>query len=197
MYNRLFEEFDPKVKTKTGETLDWPITDPEEPPQVVDGAVLSFMCGTSSCQFCVRSYRCIVEPNPLEESEEETSDYEESGEESQTDEITRQKTALGQKKAGQDDTASVQSEEASSGDSVSPTKMKSAKAIPMGISGLLPKTTNVAIEMEEGRLKDSGKGTEAAAIFFTEMGEAKEREEEEEEVEVVRDERMEETQSLV
>ena len=149
--SRLFESFDPRVKTKSTSDaqLDWPISDLVPSPTHLDSDLLSLKCGDTFCKFRASCYRCYIEPNPEDEWESSEEEEEEEGED-ETD--------------GKGEKVEEKGEEVS-------TKLGSLKA-PAEKSGpvgeelkLLPKTMNVMADMEEGRLGKEG-GSEETAMFF-------------------------------
>lgn len=164
---RLFEDFNPKVKTKSSadQDLDWPVEFPVGPPPAeLDGDVLSLRCGTADCKFRVHCYRCFEDPNAeekelLESSEEESSSEEEEEEEEEGGDSGK---IVGEVK--KDISSKMSGLEASGG------------------TGLLPKVSNVGagvvvVEMEGGKGGKMGERRGGEAEGKGDEGEEEEEEE--------------------
>ena len=176
---RLFEDYNPKVKTTStadGE-LSWPVQLPlgphVGPPPAehdLDGDVLSLRCGTADCKFRVHCYRCFVDPNAK---------------------VKNLVKSFGKKSSGKEE-GEVEEEGGDSGKGV---KEIGSKMSGLGApEGLLPKTPNVGagvvvVEIEGGRCEEGEDGgqrrmREAKTTTFNKSerkGDDEEREEEEDE----------------
>ena len=180
-----------KAKASSTTPLDWPVpnnnSDQAKDPVGIDGTVLTLKCGASSCRFCVKCYRCYVDPD-AEVEEEEEEEESESESESEDEEEEEEEEEESGKVSDKDASGSVKSAESSSKSMDKPGASSSPS--PTSQAGLLPKKMNVLVEMEEGRLEGSSAGEVpstnirmATTAFFHEQAEEEGRGEEEEEEE--------------